>query len=308
MIPHRQVYWNIPHHNLLYIPFAVMAVLFAYGIARHILMWRRGRPVPLRRVSRRLGRLLVHGGAQSRVLKKRLPGISHLVLVLAYAVLTVGTIVVALNADLGLPVMQGPFYLWFESLGLDIAGLAAIFAVGALMFRRYVLAPATLRRTPMDFFLPSSLLVILITGFVLESLRLYVTKVPWAGYSPVGYAIAQIWAAFGLGTRAALLTHWALWWFHMLLAFAFMGAWPYSKLMHILFAPLSIFYADPEGRPKLPEVDFEGEAALGYGNLSDFTVKDLIDLDACTECGRCDEVCRPTRPENPSRREASSST
>src|SRR5262249_12951047 len=41
----------------------------------------------------------------------------------------------------------------------------------------------------------------------------------------------------------------------------------------------------------LKPVDFESAEPLGVKTLEQFTWKDLLDLDACTECGRCTAVC-----------------
>ena len=38
-------------------------------------------------------------------------------------------------------------------------------------------------------------------------------------------------------------------------------------------------------------VDFESEEKLGIHSLAGFTWKDLLDFDACTECGRCTAAC-----------------
>lgn len=290
-VPHRQIYWNIPEHALLYIPFAVMAVIFCYGIYRHVRMWQLGKAVPLGPIGPRLRRVLMHGIFQARVARKKGPGTAHLVLFLAYGFLTVGTIAIALQTDLGLPIVQGPFYLWFESFALDVAGTAATFAVAAFLLRRYGMRAKELRREPMDFWLPFSLLIVLVTGFVLQSLRIYATHDPWAAYSPVGNLLAHLWSSLGLSIAEARAIHHALWWFHLFVAFAFMASWPYSKLMHILYAPLAIFLSDPSEQPMPPKVSFEGEGRLGANFLADLTVKDLVDLDACTECGRCEEVC-----------------
>ena len=36
---------------------------------------------------------------------------------------------------------------------------------------------------------------------------------------------------------------------------------------------------------------FENNASLGFGTVADLTRKDLLDLDSCTECGRCETSC-----------------
>src|SRR5262249_22996411 len=42
---------------------------------------------------------------------------------------------------------------------------------------------------------------------------------------------------------------------------------------------------------RLKQLDFEQTETFGVNRLSDYTWKDLLDLDACTECGRCTSVC-----------------
>ena len=76
----------------------------------------------------------------------------------------------------------------------------------------------------------------------------------------------------------------------------------YSKHLHIMLAPLNIYFArkpDALG-PMLPmysgdhQIDFEDPAEtdlFGVGKIEDFSVKSLLDLATCTECGRCQSAC-----------------
>jgi Fe-S oxidoreductase len=63
-------------------------------------------------------------------------------------------------------------------------------------------------------------------------------------------------------------------------------------MMHVLTGPLNIYAANlgPIGA-SLKNIDFESTASFGVNSLKAFTWKDLLDLDACTECGRCTSVC-----------------
>jgi Fe-S oxidoreductase len=82
------------------------------------------------------------------------------------------------------------------------------------------------------------------------------------------------------------------WWFHLLLCFTFLAWIPYTKMIHLLAAPLNIYTSNlkPVGAV-LKEVDFESTESFGVNSLNKFTWKDLLDLDACTECGRCVANC-----------------
>jgi Fe-S oxidoreductase len=76
----------------------------------------------------------------------------------------------------------------------------------------------------------------------------------------------------------------------------------YSKHLHIMLAPLNIYFArkpDALG-PLLPmysgghQINFEDPAdddIFGVGAIEQFTQKTLLDLATCTECGRCQSVC-----------------
>ncbi|HEX3230849.1 MAG TPA: (Fe-S)-binding protein, partial [Pyrinomonadaceae bacterium] len=70
-------------------------------------------------------------------------------------------------------------------------------------------------------------------------------------------------------------------------------AWlPYTKMMHVLTAPLNIYTANLETLgASLKHIDFDKTESFGVNSLNAFTWKDLLDLDACTECGRCTDVC-----------------
>ena len=78
----------------------------------------------------------------------------------------------------------------------------------------------------------------------------------------------------------------------MVVCFGFLAWIPYTKMMHAVTAPLNIYAAnlEPIGA-SLKNIDFESTASFGVNSLKGFTWKDLLDLDACTECGRCTSVC-----------------
>jgi heterodisulfide reductase subunit C len=63
-------------------------------------------------------------------------------------------------------------------------------------------------------------------------------------------------------------------------------------MMHVITGPLNIYTVNlaPVGA-RLKNIDFETTASFGINSLKGFTWKDLLDLDACTECGRCTSVC-----------------
>jgi Fe-S oxidoreductase len=84
----------------------------------------------------------------------------------------------------------------------------------------------------------------------------------------------------------------ALWWSHGLLALAFVAAIPYTKATHMLQSFASLVLRDPLAGKRLRGIPQERAAEpAGYGALADFSPVHLLQLDACTKCGKCHEAC-----------------
>ena len=82
-------------------------------------------------------------------------------------------------------------------------------------------------------------------------------------------------------------------WGHNLVIFFFLLFIPFSKHIHIS-APSRTCFSGISARPgALSRMNFEDESAekFGVSELGDFTWKQLMDLCACTECGRCQVAC-----------------
>ena len=204
--------------------------------------------------------------------------------------------------------MQGDFYLWFQSLFLDVMGLAAVIGVGMTMVRRWggpearrdrlYRAPHDPRSVLDDWWILGGFQVILLTGFVMEGARIVATADPWGAWSPVGYAVGLALAPLGEAALRGL--HLGLWWFHLVLALAWIAYLPYSKLRHIAAAPANIYFKSLEPKGALSFIDIEkafeqDPPPIGLSKLDDLTWKDRLDVLACTECTRCELACPASR-------------
>jgi Fe-S oxidoreductase len=76
----------------------------------------------------------------------------------------------------------------------------------------------------------------------------------------------------------------ALWWVHMITVLGFLAYLPYSKHLHLLAAPFSVWFAALQ-RGGIPL------ASEGAVSREQFTWRQLFSGLACAECGRCDRVC-----------------
>ena len=289
----RQIYWNISHIWLMYVLFLVALAIAVWGLYRRWAQWRQGAPLarfdhPLAR----LGLLWRQGLLQVRTARDRYAGFLHRFIFGGWIVLLLATTVVALDADLGLPIMRGLFYLVFQSFLTDLAG--ALVLVGLLMAagRRWLVRPPTLVYSSEATGLLLLLMAILGTGFLVEGARIAATGDPWAAWSPFGHLAAWLMAPAVGSVEALRSFHRVIWWVHLALSFGLIAWLPYTKLMHVLTGPLNIYTAslEPVGAALKP-VSFEENTTFGVNALGSFTWKDLLDADACTECGRCTAAC-----------------
>lgn len=296
--------------EVMYVLFAASFAIFLYGFWRRIRSWRRGRTESLKdRPRERLKRFLQNAVGLAKTAKKRYAGPMHLFLFWGFIFLLIGTILVMIDYDLTQPVfgyqfLQGWFYLGFETV-LDAAGLSFLLGVSMAIYRRLVIKPEALRSTWQDAYILGSFLFLGITGYVIEALRLAINDPAWGTYSFVGILLKPLFEGWSTGSQSAFYV--LLWWSHALVTFLFIAMIPFTKLQHIFVSSTNIYTSTPYTRdganPKgalptpfnLQEV-LSGAAAAesikqGAKRLEDLTWKQLLSLDACTECGRCQDVC-----------------
>jgi len=220
----------------------------------------------------------------------------HAAIFSGFVILTIGTILVFAQADFSIQILFGRFYLWY-SLILDIFGMVFILGVLFAIIRRYIIRPSRLNRIVDDAVILLLLLIIAITGFLLEGTRMAVTQPDWAAWSPVGHFIAG-W--FGSASNQAVeATHRLLWWFHLVISMGFIAYIPYSKLFHLFISPANLYFKSFHPRGQLSSIDIENSETFGVTDIPEFTWKQLMDLDACTQCGRCQDQCPAFASEKP---------
>ncbi len=292
----RPVLWNISQSWLLYVMFAASLAIAGYGLYRRVMAWRRGQPAArFDQPWPRLKMLLTHAIGQRRTVRERYAAFFHTFLYTGFIVLFIATMVVMADHRFGLPIMRGAFYLWFQSLIVDIFGALVVAGTAIAFVRRLVHRPRKLVLNDESLRILGLILLMALTGFLLEGWRIAATADPWGVWSPFGYLVARI-SSLALTAKSMELAHVITWWFHSVLVFGFIAWVPYTKLLHILTAPLNIYTARlaPSGASLKPlDLDRLAETGepMGVRTAAQLTWKDLLDLDACTECGRCTDVC-----------------
>ena len=299
-MPIRETFWNIPSwaETAQYILALLTAVVFLYGILRHVLRWRKGKPEKrFDRLGGRLWSFIVQVFGQRRTLDETYPGIMHFTIFWGMLVLAIGTALATVDWDVthlffNFQFLTGWVFIVFE-LVLDILGLLVIVGLGMAIYRRYGSRPARLQNFPLktlardDAYVLIMLTFIVISGYLTEGLRLAVMRPEWAAWSPIGNAIAAVFLSSGDPTNRTL--HLVIWAFHILTAFGVLAFLPFTKLFHIFSVPLNIFFRSMKPAGTLAPARMDG--GMGVKEWKQFTWKQLLDFESCTRCGRCQDVC-----------------
>ncbi|MGO9581170.1 MAG: (Fe-S)-binding protein [Acidimicrobiales bacterium] len=301
---------------IFYAVAAVSTAVFAWGV------WRRVRKYRIGRAAGRGPTIRAALGARLRSIGKGAPvargnratGVAHffifwgfLVAFLATVILTVDTDVVRnlsrLIAGHEDSFFHGTFFVVY-TFAVDTLGFAFLLALVYMAVRRGMRRPWRLgysrAGTPAggysrkamvegDWLFLGLLLAVLVTAYLLTGLRILGQHMPWfTVFSPFARVFAEAFSGLGVTAAQAVRAHTVLWWVHAALALSFIAYIPYSKAMHMLVDGVNLIATDRSATLALPAPVADHP---GYQEISDFTWKELLDLDACTRCGRCHEVC-----------------
>lgn len=297
-LPIRPGFWNVPlwgEIGVYFVGIAAVAVLI-WGIVRN---WRLHRAsVSEPPVEKGLLGMIKSVFYQPKNLETT-GGRLHTVLAIGFFLLFLGTALATLDWDIGhymvgTQFLQGNVYLAYKFV-LDMAGVAVLLALFVGALRRY--RKGSKARRDLKFLVAYvSLAVVVLTGFVVEGLRLAVEQPAWMHFSPVGTLVAKLFIAAGFTADMLRGVHVWLWTFHGLLSLAFIAAIPLTFYAHLYRTPAAVYRRKATTAGTLAKIDdIEEQESFGLVHPSDLTESQRFALDGCTECGRCDDVCPALR-------------
>ena len=304
----RQIMWNISSPLLMYVLFILSLFVFGYGVYRHICFWSVGRPSKERflQPGKRLMMLLKALISQKKTFNTSYPGIFHGLIFYSFLVLLLTTIVILMDYDFGTNIFKGKIYLLL-SFAADVFGILFLIGIVMALWRRLVMKPKTLDSEKLDILWLVWLAVILLTGYVIEGLRIQSAGDPWSWISPFGGHLANFFQNMPADRTTSL--HSFFWWLHTLLVMSWIAAIPYTKFFHTLLVPMNAFFAKLSPAGELSRIDIEAlmededleadDFNIGVGKTADYTWKQRMDLDACLLCGRCEAICPASRAGQP---------
>jgi len=286
-----------------YVFFAVAAGAFGYSGYRFLILFRlmtslKDQARPVRDIGKRIVTTIVNVLGQKAVLQKPAIGIAHALIFWGFIVITVGTLeqfVSTIYAGASFAFL-GPF-VYSTLLFLNEFFVAAVLlGVSYAAYRRFWVRPEGVGKSTdasLVLLFTASLMVsiVLMNSFHLLSEDPMILQ--YSGAFIVSGPVAR--ALSGLGTSLETYGTLALVfkWVHMCLVLGFAMYIPRSKHLHIVAAGPNTFLKPLTREKGMRPINFEDEKITQYGDakVSDMSWKDALDTYACTECGRCQDLC-----------------
>ena len=302
----RETFGNIPPSSVVafYIMAVVSMLVFVWGVWRRWKLWQQGRPISFRqiltgnfqRLKPRLGRLFKEGLGQKRVRGRGLASWAHIMMFAGFMILFLGTTLLEID-HLAAKISErfsfhhGWYYVVYEAT-LDVFGL--LFIVGICLFAwRRMRRPNSIGHRSSDWTALYLFFAIGVTGYLVEGLRIVWDKPEglalWC--SPVGACLAKLFG--GMSESTSRSAHLAVWWIHAAMSFGFFAMIPFTRLLHFITGPMNLFLATPTlGQLKPISIEeVEETGVVGVSEISHLDRQQLLSLDSCMECGRCEEAC-----------------
>lgn len=283
---------------------AAALAFFVYSCRLRVAVLLRARPENrLDQIGKRLKHLLVYMFGQKKLFKDFWPGLAHALIFWGFLVLLVRSLDHLLAGYFGhdfsilgfsAPLEHG--YLFAK----DVTELVVLAMVGYALYRRLVVKPERVTLSGDALLVLGMIGALMVTDLLAEGGRFAFAPGSAAqSWSPVSAALADLYAAVGLGARSVWAEYFGefFYWCHVLVLLGFLNYLPYSKHMHVLTVLPNVFADDlREGRPLRRVEDMEAEfekddPRIGVSRLEDMSWTQILNVYSCTENGRCSTNC-----------------
>lgn len=298
---------------LFIISLAITLGVFAWSVKRLWAFFKLTKPsYPIKNIGARISHTLDVAFGQTKIFRKPVIGLMHALVFWGFLVITLGSIEIVIDGVFGLErsfAFTGWFYDFVMASG-DVFALLIIVFIKAFSLRRSILRIKRFTGVEMssksywDAQIALSFIGLLMLSLLAFNVG-YISNHPngYEGVYPVSAAIVNL-VNLDLGWLQE-----PGWWIHILLIFVFANYLPYSKHFHVFLSVPNVFLANLEPLTKYPNLEsitkevklmLDPEAAydeseevarFGVKDVEDVSWKNYMDSLACTQCGRCTDVC-----------------
>lgn len=266
----------------------------------------------LDRKGERLKALALFGFGQKRMVdpEEFVPGLMHVFIFAAFMVLALRTVslfvmgfssgALAVLSNLSDPFwtdvafLKTPYALYL--LVKDVVAAAALLGVSYFFFLRLVVKPDRLTKSNEALLILGFIGALMVTEFLFGASHLREQGIDFSMWEPVTSVVGKL--VTPLSTETLHLVGAASFWIHCAIIMTFLNFLPMGKHFHVIVGLGNVFLKalPPEASPKasssakLSTPNLEKEE-FGARTVLDLSWKHALDVNTCTECGRCQTHC-----------------
>ncbi|RXQ95659.1 4Fe-4S dicluster domain-containing protein [Ancylomarina salipaludis] len=287
--------------------------VFTWSVFRLRAFFKLTKPAyPIKNISARLTRTFNVAFGQSKIFRKPVIGLMHALVFWGFLVITIGSIEMVFDGLTGAErsfASLGGFYDVLMASGDVFAFVILVFIVLFIIRRKFMnikrfrgveIGPKANLDAQLSLYFIGFLMLSLL-AFNLGYLSNHSDEI--LGVYPVSSQIIQ---STGLDFGGIQETGW---WVHILLIFIFANYLPYSKHFHVFLSIPNVFLSNLDPLTKYPNLESvtkevqlmlnpeasydetEDVSRFGVKDIEDVTWRNYMDSLACTQCGRCTDVC-----------------
>lgn len=243
---------------------------------------------------------------QKKVLKAPIYGAMHGIFFWGFLIITIETfnfIAQGFCQSFHLPLTGNPYFIGIVEL-VEVIVMAAL---GLAFYRRLVLKPKNLSLNKEGLLILSFISTLMISALLKDAFEIAMAKTPNTVFtiadagnyfmpSFIGNILSSVVLALGLNVDSLHIGHNVFWWIHVAIVLVFLVYIPSSKHSHLLAAMVNVFFGRTKPIGQLSYIDMDTEMekdtpVFGVNSFENYTWRQLLDVYACTECGRCQVQC-----------------
>jgi Fe-S oxidoreductase len=264
-------------------------------------------PFKVDRIKERIGVLVKDVMGQSNVRRKRLPGIAHTMIFFGFLAVQPHSLELMIKGVC--PAFEVGH--WFPGIYGAYLFVADILAALVLAGFAYAIYRRTMARPKYLTLGTDANLIIMFTCLIIVTFQLinsFQTLLPmhpgaynYRGVFPISGLLVGILGLDHLSAAQIFIGYETVYWLHIGIILSFLVYIPGSKHLHLLAAAPNVFLKPLEREKAIARTDIENEAleTFGLGRVSELNWKNVLNLYACTECGRCEEQCPAANTDKP---------
>lgn len=258
-------------------------------------------------ISKRISLFIRYVLLQGKVLRAPLYGLMHALFFWGFLIISVETfffIGQGFHKEFNFLFTDSPYFIGI----VETVELIVLAALILAYYRRLIIKPSQLSLNFQGLLILSFITILMITALFKDGFEIAMARTAGTVFSMESDAIAAAYHApayvglflsnlfMGMSPLALHISFNIFWWIHTAVILIFLVYIPASKHSHLIAAMVNVWFGrtTPPGQLSYIDMDTEMEKenpVFGVNKFEDYTWRQLLDVYACTECGRCQTEC-----------------